>query len=106
MEKSATMTHDSPLDVAAAPQTAVSLDQRVVKRSIVINGHKTSVSLESDFWKGLRQIAEIKQTTLSKLIASIDSQRKNGNLSSAIRLFVLGYHQAQCPAPSVPLARS
>jgi predicted DNA-binding ribbon-helix-helix protein len=61
----------------------------VVKRSIVINGHKTSVSLEDAFWKGLKEIAQAKGSTLSDEVAVIDHERAHGNLSSAIRLFVL-----------------
>ena len=66
----------------------------VIKRSIVIAGHKTSVSLEDAFWKGLKDIAVGRRTTLSDLVASIDSGRRYGNLSSAIRLFVLDHFQA------------
>jgi len=58
----------------------------VVKRSIVIAGHKTSVSLEDAFWQGLKQIA------------TIDTERRQGNLSSAIRLFVLDYYRASSAA--------
>jgi|SRR5262245_15204268 predicted DNA-binding ribbon-helix-helix protein len=61
----------------------------VVKRSVVIAGHKTSVSLEDAFWSALKEIAEQRQTTLSELVGSIDAARRHGNLSSAIRLFVL-----------------
>ncbi|HET7803280.1 MAG TPA: ribbon-helix-helix domain-containing protein [Pseudolabrys sp.] len=61
----------------------------IVKRSIVINGHKTSVSLEDLFWNDLKQIAFVQETTPSKMIADIDKAREHGNLSSAIRLFVL-----------------
>lgn len=67
----------------------------VVKRSIVIAGHKTSVSLEDAFWKGLKEIAGARGVTLSDLVASIDSDRRHGNLSSAIRLFVLDHYRAQ-----------
>lgn len=67
----------------------------VVKRSIVIAGHKTSVSLEDAFWKGLKEIADQNEQTLSDLVANIDSQRKHGNLSSAIRLFVLDHYRGQ-----------
>ena len=66
----------------------------VVKRSIVIAGHKTSVSLEDAFWKGLKDIAIGRGVTLSDLVASIDGERQHGNLSSAIRLFVLDHYQA------------
>jgi predicted DNA-binding ribbon-helix-helix protein len=65
----------------------------VVKRSVVIAGHKTSVSLEDAFWKGLKEIASSRNRTMSDLIALIDAQRKNANLSSAIRLFVLDFYQ-------------
>jgi predicted DNA-binding ribbon-helix-helix protein len=65
----------------------------VTKRSIVIDGHKTSVSLEDPFWKELKEIAHVQSMTLSKLIAGIDGTRKQSNLSSAIRLFVLEHHQ-------------
>jgi len=66
----------------------------VVKRSIVIAGHKTSVSLEDAFWKGLKEIAGDRNITLSDLVASIDTDRQQGNLSSAIRLFVLDHYRA------------
>ena len=65
----------------------------VVKRSIVIAGHKTSVSLEDAFWKGLKEIAGARDTTLSDLVAAIDSERQHGNLSSAIRLYVLDFYR-------------
>lgn len=67
----------------------------VVKRSIVIAGHKTSVSLEDAFWRGLKEIATERDITLSDLVASVDTDRRNGNLSSAIRLFVLDHYRAQ-----------
>jgi len=65
----------------------------VVKRSIVIAGHKTSVSLEDAFWQGLKEIATGRELTLSDLVATIDTDRHGGNLSSAIRLFVLDYYR-------------
>ena len=67
----------------------------VVKRSIDIAGHKTSVSLEDAFWKGLKEIANGRDMTLSDLVAAIDSERQHGNLSSAIRLFVLDFYRNQ-----------
>ncbi len=70
----------------------------VIKRSIVIAGHKTSVSLEDAFWSGLKDIAMGRGITLSELVASIDTGRQHGNLSSAIRLFVLDYYQAAASA--------
>ena len=61
----------------------------IVKRSIVIGGHKTSVSLEDAFWRGLKEIARSERVTLSNMVAIIDKSRQQSNLSSAIRLFVL-----------------
>jgi predicted DNA-binding ribbon-helix-helix protein len=65
----------------------------VVKRSIVVAGHKTSVSLEDAFWDGLKDIAKGQRKTLSDLVGGIDTNREHGNLSSALRLFVLGHYQ-------------
>jgi predicted DNA-binding ribbon-helix-helix protein len=61
----------------------------IVKRSIVIAGHKTSVSLEEPFWTCLREIAEARHASVSRVVADIESSRPRGNLSSAIRTFVL-----------------
>ena len=63
----------------------------VVKRSIVITGHKTSVSLEDAFWDSLKEIAAARDKTLSDVVAGIDGARSQGNLSSAIRLYVLDH---------------
>lgn len=73
----------------------------VVKRSIVIAGHKTSVSLEDAFWDALKEIASRRKITLSDLVASIDSSRTQGNLSSAIRLFVLDHFRSAGGAEKV-----
>jgi predicted DNA-binding ribbon-helix-helix protein len=67
----------------------------IVKRSIVIGGHKTSVSLEDAFWSGLKEIALGQRTTLSNTVAEIDRCRQQSNLSSAIRLFVLDQVRAR-----------
>ena len=67
----------------------------VAKRSIVAAGHKTSVSLEEAFWQGLKEIARGRNITLSELVAAIDSGRRQGNLSSAIRLSVLDFYRNQ-----------
>ena len=63
----------------------------VVKRSVVVEGHKTSVSLEDAFWSSLKDIAARRGLSLSMQIAAIDQHRRTSNLSSAIRLFVLDY---------------
>ena len=78
----------------------------VVKRSIVLAGHKTSVSLEDAFWEGLKEIAKAQRKTLSDLVNSIDIDREQANLSSAIRLFVLNYYQARHQSDVRPLGRA
>jgi predicted DNA-binding ribbon-helix-helix protein len=78
----------------------------VVKRSIVIAVHKTSVSLEDAFWQGLKEIATGRDLTLSDLVATIDTDRHGGNLSSAIRLFVLDYYRERAGAPLSGTQRS
>jgi predicted DNA-binding ribbon-helix-helix protein len=67
----------------------------VSKRSIIIAGHKTSVSIEDAFWNGLKEIASERDMTLGELVATIDGNRNHANLSSAIRLFVLGVYRDQ-----------
>jgi predicted DNA-binding ribbon-helix-helix protein len=67
----------------------------VVKRSIVLAGHKTSVSLEDEFWRGLKEIAGKRLMNLSTLVDTIDAQRQHGNLSSALRLFVLNHYRGR-----------
>jgi predicted DNA-binding ribbon-helix-helix protein len=71
----------------------------IVKRSIVVAGHKTSVSLEEAFWNGMKEISGLRNMTLSELVGEIDSNRQQGNLSSAIRLFVLDYFKSGAMAP-------
>jgi predicted DNA-binding ribbon-helix-helix protein len=83
----------------------------VVKRSIVVAGHKTSVSLEEAFWNSMKEISASRDMTLSDLVSEIDQGRKQGNLSSAIRLYVLDYYRSRAlstsmPSTEVPLARS
>jgi predicted DNA-binding ribbon-helix-helix protein len=67
----------------------------VVKRSIVVGGHKTSVSLEEAFWNGMKEISSLRSMTLSELVGEIDTNRHQGNLSSAIRLFVLDHFKSR-----------
>ena len=66
-----------------------------VKRSVRVGRHKTSVMLEEPFWKAFNEIAAIRNVHPSDLLATIDSDHQHGNLSSAIRLFVLDYYLAQ-----------
>jgi predicted DNA-binding ribbon-helix-helix protein len=71
------------------------MKSKVVKRSIIIAGHKTSVSIEEAFWRALKDIGVGRGMTLSDLVGAIDAERQHGNLSSAIRLFVLEHYQAR-----------
>jgi predicted DNA-binding ribbon-helix-helix protein len=64
------------------------------KRSVIINGHKTSVSLEAPFWNEVRRIAAAAKMTVAQYVASIDKARRHGNLSSALRLAVLAHIQS------------
>ena len=61
----------------------------VVKRSLVVAGHRTSISLEDAFWRGLKALAERRSQSINALVAEIDAARGQANLSSAIRVFVL-----------------
>ena len=74
------------------------MTNEIFNRSVVIAGHKTSVSLEDAFWVCVRGIAKDRGRTVSDLVASIDADRQRGgnrNVSSAIRLFVLGFYRDQ-----------
>ena len=68
------------------------------KRSIEIYGHPTGVSLEDAFWNALREIAAIREVSVSDLIATINKERQYANLSSVLRLFVLDHYRAQVDA--------
>jgi predicted DNA-binding ribbon-helix-helix protein len=72
-----------------------SMKSSIVKHSTIVAGHKTSVSLEDAFWKGLKEIASERDMTLSELVGKISTERQQGNLSSAIRLFVLDFYRYQ-----------
>jgi len=72
----------------------------VVKRSIVVGGHKTSVSLEEAFWSSMKEISGVRRMTLSELVGEIDTARQQGNLSSAIRLFVLDHFKSCALGPT------
>jgi predicted DNA-binding ribbon-helix-helix protein len=74
----------------------------VIKRSVSVAGHLTSVSLEDAFWKSLKEIASEHDMTLRELIAALDSERQHGNLSSAIRVFVLDFYRQQIPVSKGP----
>jgi len=68
--------------------------ERPVKRSLTLSGHKTSVSLEDEFWEMFRDIARAEGRTLNALAAEIDAERGDVGLASAIRVFVLRHLRA------------
>jgi predicted DNA-binding ribbon-helix-helix protein len=65
------------------------------KRSLVIAGHKTSISVEDAFWKSLQEIARTRDMSVSGLVRAINSERKHPNLSSAIRVHVLDHYRGK-----------
>ena len=73
----------------------------VLRRTIMIGGHRTSVSVEDAFWNSMKEISGQRDMTLSELVGEIDSNRQQGNLSSAIRLFVLDHFRSRAMAPAV-----
>jgi predicted DNA-binding ribbon-helix-helix protein len=70
------------------------MTDKSIKRSVTVAGHRTSITLEAAFWDSLRDIAAGRDQSVSSLIAEIDKQQPE-NLSSAIRVFVLGYYKAK-----------
>jgi predicted DNA-binding ribbon-helix-helix protein len=70
------------------------------KHSVTIAGHRTSISLEEEFWNGLKALANAREKSLADIIRQIDKERGEQNLSSAIRLAVLGYYKDQIPISS------
>ena len=67
-----------------------------LSHSVAVSGHKTSVSLEEPFWQALREIATARGLTVRALISLVDEKREQGNLSSALRVFVLQHFRAIC----------
>ena len=82
------------------------MNPAIKKRSVVLAGHRTSISLEAEFWEALRAIAGRRSVSVNALVASIDAARDPaapGNLSSALRLFVLAcYRRGELPAEQPP----
>jgi len=74
----------------------------ISKRSISVNGNRTSVSLEDEFWQGLREIAKKEGRAIAELVEQINRETHNGNLSSAIRVFVLKRFRASADTPKPP----
>jgi predicted DNA-binding ribbon-helix-helix protein len=71
------------------------MNSPIIKRSVVLHAHKTSVSLEQPFWLELKSIAAERKVPLHRLISEIDGNRQHGNLSSALRLFVLAKYRPE-----------
>lgn len=72
---------------------------RPIKRSVLIAGHRTSVSLEAPFWDGLKVLARARQQTVAQLVAAIDAERGDADtgLSGALRVAVLAYYRDRAP---------
>src|SRR5262245_61119110 len=77
----------------------------VIKHSITLAGNKTSISLENQFWHGLREIARRENSAVCALIEQIDTDRTRHNLSSAVRLYVLNYFKTRTSQQILPNAR-
>ena len=67
----------------------------IIKRSVAVGGHRTSINLEDEFWSGLKEIAQAQGASLAQTVTEIDTTRQQKNLSSAIRLFVLDWVRSQ-----------
>ena len=76
------------------------------KHSVEIAGHRTSITLEDDFWTGLREIAAARGKTLRALVAEIDAKRGDNNLSSAVRLTVLAHYRDASGAAGIERRKS
>ncbi|MEJ0076795.1 MAG: ribbon-helix-helix domain-containing protein [Alphaproteobacteria bacterium] len=76
------------------------MNSPINKRSVILHTHKTSVSLEQPFWLALKSIAAERNVPLYRLISEIDESRQHGNLSSALRLFVLAKYGLEAIDPS------
>jgi predicted DNA-binding ribbon-helix-helix protein len=68
---------------------------RPIKRSFAIRGHRTSISLEPPFWSALKEVAARERLPLAKLVGTIDKNRGESGLSSAVRIWLLTYYQAR-----------
>jgi predicted DNA-binding ribbon-helix-helix protein len=78
------------------------MNSPIIKRSVILHAHKTSVSLEQPFWLELKSIAAERNVPLHRLISEIDGNRQHGNLSSALRLFVLAKYRPAAVDPRAP----
>lgn len=78
-------------------------DEKLRKRSLVIAGHRTSISLEDDFWDALRDMAGERGLSLPALVVEIDSARGSANLSSALRVAILRHYRKKLTSPAPPI---
>jgi predicted DNA-binding ribbon-helix-helix protein len=78
------------------------MKSKVIQRTVYVDDCKTSISLENDFWNSLKEIAAQRGQTLIQLISNINTDRKCGTLSSAVRLFVVGVYRDQYKSGSKP----
>lgn len=83
--------------LVANDETKCRMKSPIVKRSIVLHGRKTSVSLELEFWECLREIAKAQGQPMQEMLGVIEEAKESGNLSSTLRVFVLS-HYMQAPA--------
>jgi predicted DNA-binding ribbon-helix-helix protein len=83
---------------AAGRASRPAMKSLILKRSVIIAGQKTSVSLEDVFWQALKQIAAGLDMPMAELVHRIGRQREYGNLSSALRLFVLEHYRSRAGA--------
>jgi predicted DNA-binding ribbon-helix-helix protein len=72
--------------------TSENRSSSIMKRSMAVAGRSTSISLEPAFWSALKEVAAAKQISIRELVAKIDKERRYGNLSSAVRVFVLAHY--------------
>jgi predicted DNA-binding ribbon-helix-helix protein len=84
-------------------QAVKRLKRTIVKRSVVVSGRQTSVTVEDSFWEGLTEIANERRISVPALVTIINAERNHSNLSSAIRLFVLRHYQDQAERALVAL---
>ncbi len=78
------------------------MSSAIIKRSVILHGRKTSVSLEDEFWTALNEIAGRQRVTVSNLVQQIDRNRGDANLSSAIRVYVFNHVRASDKAVQQP----
>lgn len=88
MSNAMSLSAPKTMNQSRIPSLGLTDPAEIKKRSVVISGHRTSISLENVFWDSLRQIAMEQGISVNQLVTAIDQQR-SGNLSSAIRTYVL-----------------